>query len=238
MTDTFVVAGTIARDRVWALPAWHRSLHADATRKPDATYVLLNDCSDDSYRTLKILRCRTVPYHFGPDCGTDRVGPNRYSMQRLAHLRNVWIDDCFVQWPHLTHLFSCDSDVLPDPNVLSLLLAADKPVIAAVVRNGPGPVYNFFCGDGNEGDYGRLHRDGTEGERLDSLTAPFRVTMTGACCLYRRDAIDSGLRFHAHDQGEDVGLAIQAKELGIELWVHPQARTSHMMCQGEEPLRP
>lgn len=60
-----------------------------------------------------------------------------------------------------------------------------------------------------------------------------QVTLTGACCLYRRDVFEQGLRWSDHPRGEDAGLAMQARELEIPLYVLPNARTRHVQRNGE-----
>jgi GT2 family glycosyltransferase len=145
--------------------------------------------------------------------------------------------------PELTHLWLCDSDVIPDDDVLAKLLDADLPVVAAVVRNSPAEgVYNFWCGwrppyaAGGLGGLKHPYRDGSESSKL-LLSEPFVCSLVGACCLIRRDVIDSGVRYGFHEQGEDLFWSLEAQRNGFLLATHPEARTTHFMTKGAEGLR-
>lgn len=185
----------------------------------------------------------------------------------LARLRNWTVERAMGLWPQASHLWFCDSDVAPEPDVLELLLAADKEVVAAVVRNGER-AWNFMMRliDGEP------LRSGYEGSVLDlNRPEPFVVSMTGACTLYRRKVFElrghpaddmaiverSGgfsslplrgnepieqcgeplVRWGAHPRGEDIAFAIEVRRAGVELWIEPRARTQHYMELGRKPLR-
>lgn len=238
MSEPLVIAATIAKNRAWALPLWYPALAAQ-TRPPDHTFVLLNDCTDGSEALLADIRDFGV-LNTG-DTGDNRIHP-RYSIANLAHLRNEMISRVLTRWPTLTHLWSVDSDITPNPDVLAKLLSADLPVCAAVVRNSQQfNIFNYMCGwrqkygAGDEGSFKSPYRDGTERDQL-ARSEPFIVSLAGACVLIRRDVLDAGVRYGDHPQGEDAHFSISAMEHGFMLAVHPQARTSHYMEQGEEPL--
>lgn len=243
---TFVVAGTIARNRAWSLPQWYLALYDQQPFTPDAIRVLLNDCTDDSERLLRDMSFVSgdrwdeikpqLIYDF-VNTGTqgyERTGTPRYDVANLATLRNMWIGLCLERWPHLTHLWSVDSDVVPDADVLAKLLAVDEPIVGAVVRNSTAPCYNFFHGSDADGP----RRAGTEQFIVDAFEQPIQVTMTGACVLLRRDVLDAGVRYGVHLRGEDVKFCIDAAEKGFKIWIEPTARCEHWMTKGEEPLRP
>lgn len=232
----FVVAGCPAKNRAWALPRWYAALMAQPQlwRKPDAVFVLLNDSDDDSEILLNEMSVasswlRDTPHlSYGVvntgDPGYDRIYP-RYSTANLATVRNYWIERALHRWPELTHLWSCDSDVLPDADVLEKLLASDKPVIAAVVANhATGSVFNYFTGEDADGP----RRHGLDSILWSMAEVPFEVTMTGACVLIRRDVLDAGVRYADHARGEDVAWSKAASEAGFPLYVHPKALTSHL----------
>lgn len=230
----FVVAGCPVKNRGWILPKWFDAMEAQTT-KPDQLFLLPNDIVDDTEQVcyVRLFGENDYEVHNTGDAGYDRIEP-RYSIENLAALRNLWADRCLFHWPHLTHLWSVDSDIAPDVDVLAKLLAVNEPIVGALVRNSTAPgIYNFTHGADDTGP----RRDGTEQFIVETLGVPTQVTMTGACCLYRRDAIDAGLRWHAHNRGEDCGLALEAKRLGISMWVEPNARTRHYMRRSEAPLQ-
>lgn len=240
MTDKpFVVAGCPAKNRSTLLARWFDAMEAQSHR-PDRTYVLLNDCDDDSVQTCWERTDEVTSdfdnYNTG-DPGVERTAGivPRYSIANLAIVRNEWIRRALQRWPKATHVWSVDSDALPDPNVLALLLDADLPVVAAVVKNSKSvPVYNFFCGWDKSDNEKNPARSGDEHHKVTTLERPFPVTMTGACVLIRRDVIDSGVQYAWHVNGEDVAWSIDAQQRGYLLAVHPLARTRHVQRSGEE----
>lgn len=249
--NAFVVAGCPLKNRLWCAERHAYSL-ASQSRRPDALFWLLND---DTERTgvglcngvLQVNDCPpgTIEHFDTGDTGYSRIAVNgtpRYSIANLATVRNKWVERALALWPHLTHLWSVDSDVLPDADVLSLLLDADLPVVAAVVaNNADSTVYNYMCGWSRQqpsidGEVVQPRRNGDEALRL-LRTDPFAVSMTGACVLIRRDVVDTAtaycMCYDDHVQGEDIAFSIEAQRYGFMLAVHPLARTSHVQHSGE-----
>lgn len=178
----------------------------------------------------------------------DDRGP-RYDIANLAAVRNRWLAVVRREFPEATHVWSCDSDVCPDPNVLQLLLDESAPIISAVVRNNSGDdevpgAYNFWCG-WDEIKY-EPRRQGSEmyavhyGQK--DLAVAIRVTMTGACVLMRRDVIErldpetrepiARVEYSPHPNGEDIAFSIAAARAGFSLYTHLGARTNHIQPDG------
>ena len=241
MSEPVIAAATIAKDRSWSLTRWLSAL-AGQTRPPDYAFVLLNDTSDDSKGLLYSLSKASLmkpelawdELNTG-DKGVDRVAtPDapRYSTANLAMLRNAMIERVLSRWPACSHILSCDSDVACDPDVLEKLLAADLPVVAAVVRNSTAEVWNFGCAL-DELTSGEIvpARSGAESSWLETRE-PFRVFYTGASVLVRRDVAER-VRYVDHRNGEDMAWSLEAARFGYSLYVHPLARTRHVQRSGE-----
>lgn len=217
---TRVVVGCPTRHRGHLLPRW-----CDAVRKGTVAAALLaNDdphfvaqkdallcVRPELYGWLRFMRVTTG------EPGWHRIAP-RYNMANLARLRNVLVDFVHAVDRDFTHFWSCDSDVIPDAGCLEKLLALDVPVAAAVVENG-NTAWNFIIGD---------RRNASEPGALRA-GEPFRVAMTGACYLIRRDVLDAGVRYGDNPRGEDFEFCRSAREKGFDLWVVPGATTQHLM---------
>lgn len=215
MSLPYVVACCPAYKRDWVLPRWRAAINAAgqvAGQPRDRSVVLLDTAG-------------------GERVATDAVA--RYDIAHLAEIRNDLLRYVLLRHPRATHVWSCDSDVLPNADVLRRLLDAHLPIVAAVVRNSPmARVYNYFCGLDIDGV---PVRDGSEAGKLTANShTPFAVTMTGACCLYERGVFERGVQWAAHPRGEDVGLAILARRLGVGMYVHPLAHTRHLQPDGSE----
>lgn len=222
MTKPFVVAGGIVRNRAWILP-WH--LAHVRSNLPALLYYLTGDNEDDTEEVLKLDgNDMNVPSFFSRHdtgfAGWRRDGEPRYSSEVMAGERNLWLKTAVERWPNLTHLWVVDSDVLPHLDCLEKLLAVDRPVVGAWV---PGCTPT----EGWDNGTGQARRTGAEGRREST----FRATMLGGCYLIRRDAIDAGVRWAAHPQGEDGGFGDSCRALGIDMWACPEARCGHVMTR-------
>lgn len=223
-----IVAGGIVRNRAWILP---RHLEAVTLNGPARLFYVTGDNDDDTVGKLRDWQYdefteggpEKLRYHLHDTGfpGWHRSGEPRYSSENMAPLRNLWGEEAVRRWPQLTHLWVVDSDVLPAADVLSRLLALNRPIAGAWV---PGCTP---C-EGWSYERGRAVRSHWEERRGE----PFRATMLGGCYLIRRDAWDAGLRWSPHPQGEDGGFGDSARKLGLEMWADPLARCEHVM---EEP---
>jgi len=190
-----------------------------------------------------------------PDPGpADRLSPTqteRRRIDRLAYLRNYYVDRFLAEFPNATHLWSVDSDVLPDPDVLARLLRADRAIVGARVRNSPAPegrAYNFWMGwDYRSPIVPRPRRVGTEHEYVDvydDLVDPtdrvvssnplYMVSLIGACVLIRRDVLESGVRYADDRDGEDIPFCKAARTREYSIYIDLGARTSHVQRDGSE----
>jgi GT2 family glycosyltransferase len=254
MAEPFIVAGGPVRNRGWIIGRHLDSLAAQ-TVAPGAIFHLLNDSSDETeavYQGSEWADCYEVfnTGHPGWSRGTRASGwretddgtllRNADAYANLARVRNRWIDRALKYHPQATHLWSVDSDVLPDPDVLEKLLTADEAVVAAVVRNSER-TYNFM----QNYEYGEPQRSGMEDSYVRNVSpeATFEVTLLGACVLIRREVVSdrdwgAHCRFGPHPIGEDVPFCQAAQAAGFKLWLEPRARTRHFMDgPGKEPLR-
>lgn len=260
----FVVCACPIRNRAW-IAARHAAAVMTQTRPPNRLLYVTGDNEDDTEEALRALYAaydeEIQVDRFDTGCpGWARDGEPRYSINdhaALAAVYNRCIDQALERWPMLTHLWMIDSDILPDSNVLELLLEADKAIISAVVRNSPG-AWNFMRGVRADREPQRSQDDETALQRRDK--APFRVTFLSACTLFRREVLVGEVierwdgpvgvgepgwrderkpaRYAPDPRSHDFGLVASAKAAGYSLWVHPLARTLHFFHgPGKEPLR-
>lgn len=237
-----VVAACPIRNRVWAVVG-HVDGLLSQVRPPDALLYVTGDNDDE---TEEILRAKLYPHRrqaavdrFDTGCpGWRRDGEPRYSIndhEALARVYNRCLDLALEQWPEATHVWMLDSDVTPDPNVLELLLAADKDLVSAVVPLSER-AWNFMLGRNWKQGRGP-YRNGTEWAAL-SLKEPIPVTFLAACTLIRREVLEAWVRFAPHPRSHDFPFCSAAEEAGFGLWVEPRARCAHWRDgPEEEPLR-
>lgn len=218
----FVVAGTIVRNRDWCLPQHLDAVISNLNLGDDLLY-LTGDNEDSTTAVLSGYWVEFFVHDTGHPGYKRDPGPFRYDAANMALLRNLWAEEAIKRWPDLTHLWVVDSDVITELDCLSKLLSLDKPVVAAHVPLMDGVTPIWMEGWNIHADLPR--RTGREREQF----SPRPCTLVGGCYLIRRDAWDAGLRWSPTEISEDGGFARSARELGIEMWAHPGARTQHLM---------
>jgi len=214
-------------------------------------HYLYGDCEDDTEAVLERYRkrpsLRLTFERFDTGCPTWRRG--EYTSENMSLVRNEWVQQVLKEWPDVTHFWNVDSDVLPADDVLSRLLVVDKPVVGAYVpiMDGVTPIHMVAWKDGPFVEYesdmtgapvgaarcvalgGSARRMGME----KTLTKPHRVTLLGGCYLIQREAIEAGLEWGPHAQGEDGYFGDKCRELGLEMWVDPLAKCQHVMKESK-----
>lgn len=249
MSEPFVVAGCPVRNRGWIVEDHADALTDQSTLPPpNRIFYLVNDCEEDDltedtlgqlvyegrdWISFEVFNTGHPGWHRGSREDGWKTGPHptyhEDNCANNARVRNRWIERALKLWPQATHLWSVDSDVLPKKDCLERLLAADKDIVAAVVRNGER-AYNFML-DWIDFEPART------GHEADAVAgdAPFPVSLLGACVLIRREVLvrEPLVRFAAHPRGEDFPFCEAARLAGYQLWVEPRARTEHWMGKDE-----
>lgn len=214
-----IVAGGPVRDRAWILP-----LHLEAVKfnKPDCLYYLYGDCTDKTAIELDVANVNYEECSLGLPGGRGSEG-----YKELWKIRNKWVEQALHFWPNLTHIWVVDSDVIPGPFVLQKLLDVDKDVVGAYVpiMDGVSPIHMM----GRDLSLSTFHRTGEESKQRK----PHQVSLVGGCYLIKKEALEKGLRWGPHPQGEDGYIAQQ----GLDMWVDPTAKCLHVMGQNSSSVK-
>ncbi|HOP32985.1 MAG TPA: hypothetical protein PKU94_06375 [Candidatus Hydrothermia bacterium] len=142
-----------------------------------------------------------------------RTGKRDYDY--IAKIRNIWLT--FARDTD-THIFSVDSDILIPRHTLNQLLIYDDAIISCLVKNHHNiPVYNIMIKDNNR--YKHIQPDG----------GVMEVDVTGAAYLTPKGAIDSGVRYGYHEQGEDVYFCEEAKRRGYRILSDTSIEAVHLL---------
>lgn len=227
-----VLVGCPVRERAWILPDYLARLSALETwetlgsldrRSPVRFHFVVQPSAD---RTEEIIAdwCAGRPNASwgrvtGAPAGWRRdAGASRYSIPWLAAIRNVLAERALAAG---CDLLSVDSDVLAPSHVLRVLSSRARPVCAALLSNTPG----LPAGDPGAAPNGET----VDGDRLGAVLGPVRVRWTGACCLYAREVLASGVRWGPHARGEDVEFCRRAWSAGWSCWLDTSLRAEHVM---------
>jgi cellulose synthase/poly-beta-1,6-N-acetylglucosamine synthase-like glycosyltransferase len=221
------------KNRAALLPYW---LHAlQSLQVPgEKRYVFYEDASDDDTRPLlrafaEAVDGVTLIENDVPFCqatsSRDPKGASRQALYgHLASVRNILLDAA----QDADAVLSIDSDILPAPGLVTALLSHDLPYVSTLVNNAR-TIRPADLVAARWSDPCNIMRDGPRQYRhlrpvpLNTLVP---CTLSGACMLLRGEALD--LRFAAHTQGEDGGMAEQAAQRNIPLFCDTTPRTLHI----------
>jgi hypothetical protein len=192
-----------------------------------------------------------------------RIYGRRFSL--FVKLRNLWLDMLPNDCTHLFSIDS--DILIPPESVIKLMGWIDRndyDAVAALVYNGPTQdgtnmqAFNFMTQTGDthpdKGQNIYVHRNpgmldsmcGWEatplqglayGQQVYGLTSLSEVQMTGACYLFKRSLVDSGVRYGVHFQGEDVYWSEKARKKGFSLFLDQTLQPYHAMNEMEYAQR-
>jgi len=145
----------------------------------------------------------------------------------LASARND-IHNTYINDTDAPYLMMLDSDVLPPPNVVDMLMYHEKHIVGGWYKNkslhkGPHPiVYDFYRE--KEGLLQWVPRE-EPGEGLEKVEG-----MGAGCWLMSRELAEAlGENPYALDKGtEDLVLCKKIMDLGYEMWVDWDLASAHM----------
>jgi GT2 family glycosyltransferase len=144
--------------------------------------------------------------------------------------RNQLVRRAFESNPEVSHLMWVDSDVIPPPDTVERLLAHDKEVVGGIYHQKEPPfpplVYDLD-------PYRPVESSFTGGELR-------RVGGVGLGCALVRADVYQRISQHFRDirwyelsygTGEDVHFFERCRQVGIEVFVDPTVRCSHVRDQ-------
>ncbi len=224
------------RNRSWILSEYLYCLsRLDYPKEKIACHFVLNDSSDSSAGILadwkaahekeyRYIRISEVNFGYPHDWGEDRVITAEAILNRknktyksLSVLRNLILDIAWLDMD-IEHLFSVDSDILANPDILNNLLSTGKDIAAGLVYTSKAD-YNFMPLSGS--------RIILPSERL------FEVTVTGAIILISRKVFENKLiRYSPEKTGEDEGFCMSARTQGFKSYVLSDMQR-HIMKRSE-----
>ncbi len=224
------------RNRSWILSEYLYFLsRLDYPKKNLSFHFILNDSLDSSAEILadwkaahekeyRYIRISEVNFDYPHDWGEDRVVTAEAMLNRknktyksLSVLRNLILDLAWLDMD-VDYLFSVDSDILVNPDILNKLLATNKDIVAGLIGNGNFN-YNFMPLAG--------HRNILPLEKL------FEVTTTGAVMLISRKVFENKLiRYSPEKTGEDEGFCMSARTHGFKSYVLQELQ-KHIMKRSE-----
>jgi hypothetical protein len=116
----------------------------------------------------------------------------------------------------------------PQEEVMEKLIIDPDSVNADFLQNVKnGTIKSVRVGSKHAWNFGMIR--GGSFRRFEPYASVFEVDATGACILFKRDLVESGVIYGPHPGGEDYYFCALAKSLGFKFYIDGSFRTCHMM---------
>lgn len=188
----------------------------------DATYTILERFSASEKHCPKVAsRFTAIKLDLGIPKYPSSIHPERF--RALATTYNVGLNAA-VEDDWTDFVFLIPSDLRFDPDVISRLVAHDKPHIAPMywIRLGEHVVFYDTWGfrDLDGRNWANFRKDQWSGPN-----SPFEMEMAGGPVMLRRDVLDVGCRYTVEEV--DNGLCRMIRLLGFSVWCDPTTDVYH-----------
>ncbi len=235
---TSVLIGCPVAERAWILERWLDAVEGMITLAGvEAEIICVYTPSEDD--TLPILRRRGVEVIRGPQLtrNRDRIDNHTWGDQNgeigyMAHLRSLLQYEAARR--SFDYFFSLDSDIIPTPHTLQVLIDHAERYQADVVAplvdlnkenlDGRNPSWNFRRRANYEWDDEHPQYDLYE---VPTNGDPFEADAVMAAMLLGPKAFNN--QWEYHPQGEDLGFAKNATAAGLKQLVVPRMILPHVM---------
>lgn len=150
------------------------------------------------------------------------------NMEQMARMRNMTIIHALQTGAD--YWFSVDSDVILQPDTLTWLLNAKKPIVSEIFWT-TAPSGLQWCNAWIEDQASGM----PEEWRKPGL---YPCGMTGACTLVKREVFDAGVTYARIPnirralRGEDRHFCVRAACAGFQCWIDSHAPATHLYTRG------
>jgi hypothetical protein len=187
------------------------------------------DSVDDTYPLLKFWetdfpqfdKVTAIKKDLGVPKYPSSVHPERF--RALATTYNVGLDVA-VDGDWTDFVFLIPSDLRFDPDVISRLVAHDKPHIAPMYWIQIGQDVVFYDTWGFK-DLNGLNWGNFRMSQWTRSQTPFQMLMAGGPVMLRRDVLDAGCRYTVKEV--DNGLCKMIRDRGFSVWCDPTTDVYH-----------
>ena len=232
-----IVFGCPVANRAWILNDWLDAIELQVAGDEEHRWrpVCVYTPSEDD--TEAILRERHVVLLDGGGWSrpVNETVDHRWPIEHFEHMarwRNQLLDYCIeveAEW-----FFSVDSDIILPPGATKTLLGelqlalkqgfgAIAPLVNMATHLDAGSVaWNWMDWVDGRGVSAQAYRSGRV-----MPEHPFRVDVIMAAMLIHRTVFK--VKWHEHEQGEDIGWSYNAAQQGVRLAVDPTVVCNHIM---------
>lgn len=230
-----IVIGCPVQNREKAINFYLESIYnLDYPKKNIILAFFVNNSKDNTERIIRaFFRSRGEEYkechiwvdnkvYKGKVDGQHRI---KRDFTLFSIVRNRYLS--YINQLPFDYLFSVDSDILLEPKALKELLAEDKDICSALVFNGRDWGVDWY----NYRVYEKNPMTGKEDYYIypNLPRETFKVDLTGACVLIKKEVLDSGVKYKPYKKGEDLPFCWDAQKKGFEIYCNPNIKTTHLL---------
>lgn len=240
-----ILIGVPVHNRAWILPLYLKHIkNIEYDKSLISLYFIVNNTNDNSLNILKefkkehekeyrniFLEVQNSKIVF-EDARKDALR-KKYTYEWLSRLRNKILKKTVDL--NCDYLFSCDTDILVNPNIISDLLNYNKDCVASLIYNGYELYFKEFYKFPNilkkQGiDYKHIVNYWTSNHSKCPKEKLMEVDYTGAVFLASKEVCrDSGYAYGS--QGEDEKWSESVIKAGYKLYCVPSVYSQHIMGQ-------
>ena len=223
-----LVIGCPVKDRAWILPSWFQAIEDETQHLDIETDVvcLYTPSEDDTLKVLGEWGARIL-YDGMPGRNVTEIDGHHWGTfskyEYMSRLRNT-LKDYVIKVMHADYFFSLDSDIILTANSLRRLLdfmeTHEGVVAPAVNMMHNGTAWNTMS-------FANPQHPGGMVERPTKSPKSGQVDVVMAAMLMDRKGMQAN--WFAHDQGEDIGFSIDARQKSVPLWWMGDVYCEHVM---------
>jgi hypothetical protein len=159
----------------------------------------------------------------------------KYTYNILSDLRNKILKKCVDL--NCDYLFSCDSDILVNKDILNRLTAHNLPIVSSLIYNGylvnnieEAYKYPNILNEIGYRVYKHIVNYRTKNPKENIVGTLVQCDFTGACVLMSKD-VCSKTQYSWHKQGEDEPWSFSARQNGFKLYCDISTFQYHIMSE-------
>jgi len=243
MNKTVLVSCPVS-NRDWILPYYLEHIkNINYPKHLIHIYWIVNNSKDDSLKMLQQFKLENNDQYASIEIALENSSTyfederttetrEKFTYSWLSTLRNMVLRKTVKLGAD--YLFSCDCDILVEPDIIKNLMEFDKSCISSLIYNG----YELFGEDyykfpnilkkDNQGKYKHIVNNYTANPSKCPKDKLVATDFTGACFLAKAETC-SKVEYKQMPQGEDGYWSEKMIEAGYELWCSPYNFSKHIM---------
>ena len=238
-----ILLGMPIHNREWILPIFLEKVsQIDYPKELITIYFLVNNSVDDSFNIVKKFKDENKSLYkeiiIEEVNNVNKIIDTRendlrmkHTFEWLSHLRNIILRKTVKL--NCDYLFSLDSDILVEPDILNNLLSSEKNICSSIIYNGfelhqdrPFAFPNIL--NNINGEWKHIVNYRTKFPYKNEPNKIIEVGMTGAVSIISKEVCKVA-KYEKHFIGEDCAFSESALKYGYKSYCNISQLSHHIM---------